>query len=171
MVMSVSKTEFRLPISTPDGVFFASYSTVGLCGMDFPERAGNVPAAAADAAPAGVLEWHGLTTRALGLALRGSWIPKLPPLDLSGGTPFQQSVWNTLRQIAVGHTLSYGEVARSVGRPQAVRAVGGACGANPVPVLIPCHRVLAARQRLGGFSGGLSWKLTLLAREGISFSW
>ena len=92
----------------------------------------------------------------------------LPPLDLSGGTDFQTKVWNAMKKIRVGRTQSYGEIARAIGRPKAVRAVGGACGANPIPVLIPCHRVLAANHRLGGFSGGLDWKRKRLAREGVS---
>jgi len=73
-----------------------------------------------------------------------------------------------LRKIARGRTKSYGEIARAVGNPKAVRAVGGACGANPIPVLVPCHRVLAANNKLGGFSGGLNWKRELLAGEGVS---
>ena len=68
----------------------------------------------------------------------------------------------------MGKTKSYGEVARAIGKPKAVRAVGGACGANPIPVLIPCHRVLAANRKLGGFSGGLNWKRKLLAQERVS---
>jgi O-6-methylguanine DNA methyltransferase len=88
---------------------------------------------------------------------------------LSNGTTFRRNVWNTLRKIACGQTKSYGEIARAVGKPKAVRAVGGACGANPIPVLIPCHRVVAANKKLGGFSGGLNWKRDLLAREGIQF--
>ena len=67
----------------------------------------------------------------------------------------------------MGRTASYGDLARDIGRPKAFRAVGGACGANPIPVLIPCHRALAANGRLGGFSGGLEWKRTLLAAEGV----
>jgi O-6-methylguanine DNA methyltransferase len=87
---------------------------------------------------------------------------------LSNGTTFQRKVWNTLRKIARGRTKSYGKIARAIGKPKAVRAVGGACGANPIPVLVPCHRVLAANKKLGGFSGGLKWKRELLAREGVS---
>ncbi len=90
-----------------------------------------------------------------------------PPLDLRVGTAFQQAVWAELRRIPWGETRTYGDVARALGQSTAVRAVGGACGANPVPVLIPCHRVVAAGGRLGGFSGGLDWKLRLLAREGV----
>jgi O-6-methylguanine DNA methyltransferase len=106
---------------------------------------------------------------ALKNALAGCAAKNLPPLDLSAGTEFQQKVWNALRKISAGKTKSYGEIAEAVGKPKAVRAVGGACGANPIPIFVPCHRVLAANNKLGGFSGGLSWKRTLLAREGASF--
>jgi len=88
-------------------------------------------------------------------------------LDLAGATPFRRRVWAELRRIPRGATRSYGEVADELGKRRAARAVGGACGANPVPVLIPCHRVLAANGRLGGFSGGLDWKRRLLAIEGV----
>jgi O-6-methylguanine DNA methyltransferase len=70
-------------------------------------------------------------------------------------------------KISLGKTKSYGEIAAAIGNPKAVRAVGGACGANPVPVLVPCHRVLAANNKLGGFSSGLDWKRKLLAYEGV----
>jgi O-6-methylguanine DNA methyltransferase len=101
--------------------------------------------------------------------LAGRSPKKFPPLDLSNGTTFQRNVWRALRKIQRGKTESYGEIARAVGRPKAVRAVGGACGANPIPVLVPCHRVLAANKKLGGFSGGLNWKRKLLTREGVMF--
>jgi O-6-methylguanine DNA methyltransferase len=90
-------------------------------------------------------------------------------LDLSAGTPFQQSVWRALEKIPFGQTRSYGEIASAIGNAKGVRAVGGACGANPIPVLVPCHRVLAANGKLGGFAGGLAWKRTLLEREGAPF--
>jgi len=91
-----------------------------------------------------------------------------PPLDVSG-TEFQKSVWRSMQKISLGKTKSYGEIAVAIGKPKAVRAVGGACGANPIPVLVPCHRVLAANNKLGGFGGGLDWKRSLLKREGIKF--
>ena len=72
-------------------------------------------------------------------------------------------------KLGPGETRSYGEIAEAIGKPKAVRAVGGACGANPIPVLVPCHRILAANQKIGGFSGGLKWKMKLLAREGVGF--
>lgn len=95
---------------------------------------------------------------------------ELPPLDLSQGTKFQQNVWAAMLKIKLGHTQSYGEIAAAIGNPKAVRAVGGACGANPIPLLVPCHRVLAANQKIGGFSGGLEWKRKLLGRERIILS-
>lgn len=98
--------------------------------------------------------------------LAGHTAGELPPLDWSGATEFQQRVWRALLGIPAGETRSYGEIARAIGNPKAVRAVGGACGANPVPVLVPCHRVLAANHKIGGFSSGLDWKRRLLAREG-----
>ena len=100
--------------------------------------------------------------------LAGKTPGALPPLDLSVGTEFQQGVWHVLLQIAPGRTMSYGEVAAALRKPKAVRAVGGACGSNPIPILVPCHRVLAANRKLGGFSSGLDWKRKLLAREGIA---
>jgi O-6-methylguanine DNA methyltransferase len=101
-------------------------------------------------------------------SLAGRKPKNLPPLDLAG-TEFQRRVWYALRKISAGQAKSYGEIAQTIGKPKAVRAVGGACGANPVPIFVPCHRVLAANKKLGGFSGGLDWKRSLLAREGIYF--
>jgi O-6-methylguanine DNA methyltransferase len=86
------------------------------------------------------------------------------PLDVSGGTPFQKQVWRTIRGIPWGETWTYGTVAQRVGKPGAARAVGQAVGANPVPIIVPCHRVVGANG-LGGFSGGLSWKKRLLGLE------
>jgi methylated-DNA-[protein]-cysteine S-methyltransferase len=87
------------------------------------------------------------------------------PLDLSAGTAFQQAVWRALKTIPRGQTRSYGWVARKIGRPGASRAVGAACGANPVPVVVPCHRVIAGDGSIGGFGGGLFMKRRLLALE------
>jgi O-6-methylguanine DNA methyltransferase len=86
------------------------------------------------------------------------------PLDLLG-TPFQCAVWQALRDIPYGETWTYGELAQRLGRPRAVRAVGSANGANPVPIMVPCHRVVAAGSKLGGYSGGLDIKRRLLALE------
>ena len=159
---------WALPIATPDGEFVAHYSRQGLCGLDFPSRGEPPkPGTAAVPLPPGIRRWHATTTKALARALQGQEPEILPPLDYSSGTEFQRQVWRVLRKIRPGQTRSYAEVAREVGNPKAVRAVGGACGANPIPVFVPCHRVLAAGHRLGGFSGGLDWKRKLLAREGL----
>lgn len=90
-------------------------------------------------------------------------------LDLHG-TPFQVSVWREMLRIPAGSTRSYAEVARNIGKPKAFRAVAQACGANPVPVIVPCHRVVASGGALGGYTGGLDRKLALLASEGVSTS-
>lgn len=84
------------------------------------------------------------------------------------GTDFQRKVWSALRNIPVGKTLSYGQLAAKIGRPAAVRAVGAANGANPIPVIVPCHRVIGANASLTGFGGGLERKRWLLAHEGVS---
>ena len=89
------------------------------------------------------------------------------PLDLRG-TPFQLEVWEALRGVPWGTTVSYGELARRIGRPGASRAVGAANGANPIPIVIPCHRVITSRGRLGGYSSGLERKRILLALEGVT---
>jgi methylated-DNA-[protein]-cysteine S-methyltransferase len=165
------KTQFdELPIATRDGQFTARYSEKGLAELDFPQVG---PARCADrtrqrGVPTQIRRWHRATETALKSILAGRVAKNLPPLDPTG-TEFQKSVWRELRKITAGKTRSYGEIAERIGKPKAVRAVGGACGANPIPVLVPCHRVLAANKKLGGFSGGLDWKLKLLAREGIRF--
>ena len=86
------------------------------------------------------------------------------PLKLKG-TPFQQQVWEELRKLPYGVTISYGELARRIGNPKACRAVGLANGQNPVSIIVPCHRVVGANGKLTGYSGGLSRKQTLLAFE------
>jgi methylated-DNA-[protein]-cysteine S-methyltransferase len=86
------------------------------------------------------------------------------PLDLRG-TPFQIEVWNELLKIPYGETRSYGEIAAAVGRPRAARAVGAAIGANPLPITVPCHRVIGKNGSLVGFGGGLRLKERLLLLE------
>lgn len=82
------------------------------------------------------------------------------------GTPFQQSVWTALRSIPYGETRSYLDIANAVGKPSACRAVGAANGANPLPIVVPCHRVIGANGTLTGFGGGIEVKRRLLALEG-----
>lgn len=82
------------------------------------------------------------------------------------GTEFQLAVWNALLDVPYGDTISYAELARRIGRPAAVRAVGAANGANPIPVIIPCHRVIGSNGTLTGYGGGIERKQWLLAHEG-----
>lgn len=87
-------------------------------------------------------------------------------LDLTGGTAFQKRVWKAMLKIPYGQTKSYGWLARQVGGKNKARAVGAACGANPIPIVIPCHRVIREDSGLGGYGGGLSIKRKLLKIEG-----
>jgi methylated-DNA-[protein]-cysteine S-methyltransferase len=93
---------------------------------------------------------------------RRSFTVKLDPC----GTPFQNKVWNALRTIPFGETRSYGQIADQIGSRKAVRAVGAANGRNPLPIIVPCHRVIGADGTLTGFGGGLAIKARLLALEG-----
>ena len=86
----------------------------------------------------------------------------------AAGTDFQRAVWGALREIPCGVTWSYGELARKIGRPAAVRAVGLANGANPIGIVVPCHRVIGADGSLTGYGGGLERKRWLLAHEGVA---
>lgn len=85
------------------------------------------------------------------------------------GTPFQTAVWQALREIPYGEHCCYADIALKIGKPKAVRAVGGAIGANPIAIFIPCHRVLGKNGTLTGYSGGLTIKKALLERENISY--
>ncbi|MBZ4418020.1 methylated-DNA--[protein]-cysteine S-methyltransferase [Myxococcus sp. RHSTA-1-4] len=108
---------------------------------------------------------HGLT-KAMAAYFEGDLgvITRLPVE--TGGTPFQRSVWAALRDIPCGTTVSYAELARRIGRPSAVRAVGLANGANPVGIVVPCHRVVGSNGSLTGYGGGIERKRWLLAHEG-----
>lgn len=85
----------------------------------------------------------------------------------TAGTPFQRSVWATLGEIPAGETVSYAALARRIGKPSAVRAVGLANGANPVAIVVPCHRVIGSNNALTGYGGGLQRKAWLLRHEGV----
>lgn len=126
-----------------------------------------MPASSIESLPPAIAEWRSLTSNAVNAILSGRPPEAFPPLDIRTGSDFQRRVWNALREIPMGQTKTYGAIARQVGEPDATQAVGAACGANPIPLLIPCHRVVASGGKLGGFSGGLAWKKRLLAIEGI----
>lgn len=160
----------KFSIATPLGHFIAEYSENGLAGLNFPN--GKAHSSSNESGElkisSKVRDWHRMTEAALKKMLSGEEPAKFPPLDLQG-TEFQKSVWREMLKIPYGKTKSYGEIAQAVGKPRAVRAVGGACGANSIPVLVPCHRVLAANKKIGGFGSGLGWKCKLLEIEGVKF--
>ena len=152
-------------LDTPLGVRTALATPAGLAAPWFPARPPHPahPAAPRDdpahpplAAARRWLDayWAGRDTQAITV-----------PLDLHG-TLFQRAVWQQLLRIPFGHTLTYGQVAAGVGSGAVPRATGSACGANPVGVIVPCHRVLGANGSLTGFAAGLPRKAALLQHEG-----
>lgn len=115
-------------------------------------------------APAPTRETDAPWVRALADLLEDPLRPTDVPLDICG-TPFQQEVWKALRGISPGKTASYAQIAERIGRPSAMRAVASACGANPVLMLIPCHRVVGSDGSLRGYRWGVERKRALLERE------
>jgi methylated-DNA-[protein]-cysteine S-methyltransferase len=134
-----------------------------LVRIEFPEQHGEDGVACLDAVLA-------QTARELKEYFSGSRRSFDVPLA-AGGTPFQHRVWEALRAIPYGELRSYRDIADSLGNRQAVRAVGAANGRNPIPVIVPCHRVVGSNGRLTGFAGGLAAKRTLLELEGLSGDW
>ena len=149
---------------TPLGKLTLSFSPRGLAALTYPgEEAAVTPASLAAATAA----WVELAKKELADYFRG--IPTdfpSTPLDLQG-TPFQVRVWQELKKIPYGTTISYKELAARVGSPKAFRAAGQANACNPIPIIIPCHRVIAADGSLGGYSSGLDRKRWLLRHEGV----
>jgi methylated-DNA-[protein]-cysteine S-methyltransferase len=98
--------------------------------------------------------------------LRSGTLKPGVPLNLSGTSEFARTVYEELRGVAPGDAISYGELANRIGRPRAARAVGAALGRNPLLIFVPCHRVVRADGRMGGFGAGPEWKTGLLQHEG-----
>jgi len=144
-------------VRTSWGEFLARWGAGGLEELRFPGR-GRLPGRPTRSRLLAELE------RELAAYFAGELSQFTVPLALTG-TEFQLQVWEALRGVRYGTTVTYGELARAVGRPGAARAVGRAVGANPIPIVIPCHRVVGARG-LGGFGPGQEWKRRLLALEG-----
>ena len=115
--------------------------------------------------PPGSLATLGMTEAQLSEYFSGKRQTFDIPLNLKG-TEFQLAVWNELLRIPYGDTITYAELARRIGRPSAIRAVGAANGANPIPVIVPCHRVIGSNGTLTGYGGGIERKQWLLALEG-----
>jgi len=161
----------ELKIESPIGPLRLAASDAGLCAIRFDGGAARLKTrlpgahAAPSAARQAVLE---RTRRALDRYFAGA-----PedfggiPLD-PGGTDFQRRVWESLRAIPRGQTRSYGAIAAAIGRPRAVRAVGSANRVNPIPIVVPCHRVVGSDGALRGYAGRLDRKEWLLRHEGAS---
>jgi methylated-DNA-[protein]-cysteine S-methyltransferase len=149
--------------TTPIGPLLLVGNDEGLRRIGFPTGHGAVALDPAwqEVAPA----TFGPVVRQLDGYFAGTSTTFEVPLCLVG-TAFQQSVWHALRTIPYGTTVSYRDLAQTLGHPSAVRAVGAANGANPIPIIIPCHRVIGADGSLVGFGGGLQTKRYLLSLEG-----
>jgi methylated-DNA-[protein]-cysteine S-methyltransferase len=158
----------RVRVETPAGPIVAVTCDGVLRVCQFEERTGELRKALARLGPVDPVEAKdpgGVASR-LRRYLAGD-LAALDEIEVDGpGTPFQRRVWAELRRIPAGTAISYGELARRVGEPGASRAVGAANGANPVAVVVPCHRVVAASGDLHGYGGGLPRKRWLLAHEG-----
>jgi methylated-DNA-[protein]-cysteine S-methyltransferase len=139
-----------------------------LVALEFPDRAKAIRARLKAANPGSEVE-EGALPKAITSAMDAYFAGDVRAIDRievrTEGTPFQREVWAALRRIPAGQVVSYKELARSVGRPQAMRAVGAANGANPVALVVPCHRVIATGGKLGGYGGGLHRKQWLLRHE------
>lgn len=145
-------------LPSPLGALTAAATARGLALLWFdPPPLHGVPADPAQ-------RWLAQAARELAAYWRDPSAPFTLPLDLQG-TPFQIAVWQALPALPAGATGSYGEVAARIGRPAAVRAVGVAIGANPVAIVVPCHRVIGRDGTLTGYAGGLDRKAALLRHE------
>ncbi len=154
--------------ATPFGPAFAAVTERGICRLAFLAEEGITAQVAelARAWPAAILQENLITTGPLVKAVFDRAAAPVQPLSLCvTGTNFQISVWRALLRIPSGNLVSYHQIARAIGRPQAARAVGSAVGANPVALLIPCHRVIQQSGALGGYRWGSTRKHALLAWE------
>lgn len=156
---------------TPLGTLEAAVVDGALCEVRFDDRWGSgkdVVARRFSDADVVAAEDPGGVTSALRRYFDGDVhaIDDLP-VDVAG-TPFQEAVWKALRTVGAGETITYGDLARHVGNPKAVRAVGTAVGSNPVGVVLPCHRIVPASGGIGNYGGGVDRKRWLLEHEGAT---
>lgn len=155
--------------ASPVGPLHVVLDGAALVALDYEGYEARMRRLLARRFPGAVLE-AGAVPAALAKALDAYFAGRKGALDgvalRLGGTTFQQKVWEALRAIKWGETRSYGGLAKEIGRPSASRAVGLANGANPVAIVVPCHRVIGADKRLTGYAGGLERKRFLLRHEG-----
>ena len=154
---------FQQSLMTPLGALQLEATESGLSAIRFPSRA-TKPVETPQTTP--VLD-HAIEE--LTAYFKSELTRFSVPLDWAG-TPFQESVWVALTRIPFGETVCYNEVAHAIGRPRSARPVGGAVGRNPLPIIVPCHRVMGSNGALTGFTGGLEFKVSLLTHEGHNLS-
>jgi len=140
----------------------------GLVGVYFPEHRRARHLEAEDVSSHPILERTRCELAEYFQGVRAHFEIPLAPASIRGGTEFQHAVWRALLDIPFGETRSYADIARSMGRPSAVRAVGAANALNPISILVPCHRVIGGAGALTGYAGGLEAKQWLLEHEAAS---
>ena len=168
MIQHINPYIVHTRFPTPLGDMFAAASRTGLIGLWFHDQRYLPPQLSGAGNSWSVDDAHPVlqkTVQQVQEYFAGNRTVFDMPFDLSAGTAFQQSVWQALLDIPSGKTTSFGALALSIGKPEAVRAVGAAVGRNPVSVLVPCHRVLGKNGSLTGYAGGLARKTALLQLE------
>ena len=156
-------------LSTPIGRVFVGASDLGVCDVTFDVANEDRYRARLAARAPEITRDRGAVAFALeelDAYFAGTLVRFTAPVDLRGVTDFTRRVLRATRAIPFGRLRSYGDVARRIGSPGASRAVGGALGRNPIPIIVPCHRVIARDGRIGGFTGGVATKRALLRIEG-----
>lgn len=166
MAYNVEGQEFFVPVPSPWGGFYLFASARGISRLEFPGYKIKKGEVSPQKTP---LELH-RAAKALEDYFKGKPADfSSLPFDLETKTDFERKVLRRLLRVKKGETVSYGDLARSSGFPGAARAAGSVMRKNPLPVLIPCHRVFAAGNKIGGYAKGLGWKRRLLELEGFCF--
>lgn len=153
----------QAPVDTPLGRMLAAATARGIAGLWFDKQRHHPGPLEAPIDPQ--QHWIAQLRDELGAYFEGAATRFVTPLDLAGSA-FQRSVWRALLDVPAGQTPSYGSLARSIGRADAVRAVAAAVGRNPVSIVVPCHRIVGQDGTLTGYAGGLERKAALLRLEG-----
>jgi O-6-methylguanine DNA methyltransferase len=168
MANSLSDNQEPIAIDTDYGVFVALITKNGISRIYFPNKLKSIGLNNPTNQPKQMD--HNLIQQVrevINCILTGKPQKINLPIDISEATNFQKSVWEYIKMIPCGYITTYATIAKAIGQPQASRAVANACAANPVPLLIPCHRVIRSDGTLGGYSSGLKWKHLLLKTEKI----
>ncbi len=163
--MTMEKNWVRCHLDSPIGRLRLIAADEGLTGLYFPDHRHVRNGEGQDVLHHPVLDQAKKELLQYFAGERVEFETPLAPSSIRGGTEFQRQVWDALCAIPHGQTRSYGDIARSIGRPSAVRAVGAANGLNPISIFVPCHRVIGGSGSLTGYGGGLEVKRWLLALE------